>query len=225
MFALAVAAIAYLCVVKRRLQVSDEKTTKMIVIPRYEPVFVEPNFKEYETQVLRMSVPIDDLLEDGTYNRRKSSGSGGGGGGGGRRNSSGEHFSLDSISYITKDRMSYGRDPSSSPATSGGASSERTRTTAATYKMRDGGSNVYSMPADDVAGGMTTEDDDPITPIRNPLFAGRGSEEGLQHMSVTGTNANNNNAAGLFGEFAPSAAAVRADTDDDLSPIDTTTQL
>ena len=32
----------------------------MVVIPRYEPVFVEPNLKEYETQVLQMSVAIDD---------------------------------------------------------------------------------------------------------------------------------------------------------------------
>ena len=35
-----------------------EKQPKTIVIPRYQPVFVEPNLKEYETQVLQMSVPI-----------------------------------------------------------------------------------------------------------------------------------------------------------------------
>ena len=33
----------------------------MVVIPRYEPVFVEPNLKEYETQVLQMSMAIDDV--------------------------------------------------------------------------------------------------------------------------------------------------------------------
>ena len=32
----------------------------MVVIPRYEPVFVEPNMKEYETQVLQMSMAVDD---------------------------------------------------------------------------------------------------------------------------------------------------------------------
>ena len=40
-----------------RLETSSEKTTKMIVIPRYEPVFVEPNFKEYETQVREQHSP------------------------------------------------------------------------------------------------------------------------------------------------------------------------
>ena len=34
----------------------------MLVIPRYEPVFVEPSVKEYETQVLQMSVPPGNLL-------------------------------------------------------------------------------------------------------------------------------------------------------------------
>ena len=33
------------------------------VIPRYEPVFVEANLKEYETQVLQMSVPLDELQD------------------------------------------------------------------------------------------------------------------------------------------------------------------
>ena len=32
----------------------------MLVIPRYEPVFVEPNLKEYETQGLQMSMAVDD---------------------------------------------------------------------------------------------------------------------------------------------------------------------
>ncbi len=37
-----------------RIHDSDgESNTKTIIIPRYEPVFVEPNFKEYETQVIK----------------------------------------------------------------------------------------------------------------------------------------------------------------------------
>ena len=43
-----------------RQVVEVEKQPKTIVIPRYQPIFVEPNMKEYETQVLQMSVPIDD---------------------------------------------------------------------------------------------------------------------------------------------------------------------
>ena len=127
----------------------------MIVIPRYEPVFVEPNLKEYETQVLEMSVPIDEMADDGTFARKN------------RRKSSSEHFSLDSISYITKDRMSYrggggggGNGSSSSPATS-----DHTRTTAATHRAMEmeGAVSAHYSSLDD-------GDDDPITPIRNPLF-------------------------------------------------------
>jgi hypothetical protein len=33
-----------------RYECKREKTPRMIVIPRYEPVFVEPSVKEYETQ-------------------------------------------------------------------------------------------------------------------------------------------------------------------------------
>ena len=68
-----------------------EKQPKTIVIPRYQPIFVEPNLKEYETQVLQMSVPIDDTdhkMFDFPQRNLKYQPS----------------FSLDNISYITKDR-------------------------------------------------------------------------------------------------------------------------
>ncbi len=68
-----------------------EKEPKTIVIPRYQPVFVEPNLKEYETQVLQMSVPVDDsewTLDKRAVNNLKYQAA----------------FSLDNISYITKDR-------------------------------------------------------------------------------------------------------------------------
>ena len=72
----------------------------MIVIPRYEPVFVEPNFKEYETQVLQMSVPVDDPDQAGPNGGRAN---------GSRLRSSRGQIDLDSISYITKDRFSFGK--------------------------------------------------------------------------------------------------------------------
>ncbi|XP_059097736.1 cadherin-99C-like isoform X2 [Tigriopus californicus] len=89
-FALAFVAICYLCFIKRKMITNEEKQTKMIVIPRYEPVFVEPSHKQYETQVLQMSVPIDDndQIRSGPQVGSDSS------------------FNLDSISYITKDRFS-----------------------------------------------------------------------------------------------------------------------
>lgn len=61
----------------------------MYVMPRYDPVYVEPNLKEYETQVLQMSVPVDDNdscndLQLDFSNKNHA-------------------FSLDNVSYITKD--------------------------------------------------------------------------------------------------------------------------
>lgn len=71
-----------------------EKQPKTIVIPRYQPIFVEPNLKEYETQVLQMSVPIDDTDRMFDFN-----------GTGPRRNLRYQaSFSIDNISYITKDK-------------------------------------------------------------------------------------------------------------------------
>ena len=68
-----------------------EKQPKTIVIPRYQPVFVEPNLKEYETQVLQMSVTMDDSeqrhLDQMVRNLRYQ-----------------PSFSMDNISYITKDK-------------------------------------------------------------------------------------------------------------------------
>lgn len=62
----------------------------MVVIPRYEPVFVEPNLKEYETQVLQMSVAIDDA-DSGDLKLDFSN----------RSHVFDPGFNLDSVSYIT----------------------------------------------------------------------------------------------------------------------------
>ena len=50
-FALAFAAIVYLLVLYAKYRYAKDRAQRMVVIPRYEPVFVEPNLKEYETQV------------------------------------------------------------------------------------------------------------------------------------------------------------------------------
>ena len=73
--------------------VEVEKQPKTIVIPRYQPIFVEPNMKEYETQVLQMSVPIDDSdrmfdFNTATRNLRYQA-----------------SFSLDNISYLYNQRQ------------------------------------------------------------------------------------------------------------------------
>ena len=70
-----------------------EKQPKTIVIPRYQPVFVEPNLKEYETQVLQMSVTMDDNSEQTGHLDQMV-----------RNLRYQPSFSMDNISYITKDK-------------------------------------------------------------------------------------------------------------------------
>ena len=75
-----------------RYRHAKDRAQRMVVIPRYEPVFVEPNMKEYEVQVLQMSVNMADDIDNNTAkmdfrrNQRFDPG-----------------FNLDSVSYITHD--------------------------------------------------------------------------------------------------------------------------
>ncbi|GIY89515.1 cadherin-99C [Caerostris extrusa] len=50
--------IVYHCCMWSRYVAYRERVKRMYVAPRYEPVFVEPSLKEYETQVLQMSIPL-----------------------------------------------------------------------------------------------------------------------------------------------------------------------
>lgn len=86
---LGTAGIIYICVSWSRYKAYKERMQRMYVMPRYDPVFVEPNLKEYETQVLQMSVPVDD---NDSYNDLQLDFS--------RKNHA---FSLDNVSYITKE--------------------------------------------------------------------------------------------------------------------------
>ncbi|XP_054716801.1 cadherin-99C-like [Uloborus diversus] len=54
------AGIIYHCCMWSKYIAYRERMKRMYVAPRYEPVFVEPSLKEYETQVLQMSIPLDD---------------------------------------------------------------------------------------------------------------------------------------------------------------------
>lgn len=161
-FALAFVAICYLCFIKRKMITNEEKQTKMIVIPRYEPVFVEPSQKQYETQVLQMSVPIDDndQIRGGSQVERDPS------------------FSLDSISYITKDRFSSMGDQSPMHSDS----TDNTR-------LSPGIGHQFGLYA------TVDGDNDVVTPVRNPLFGRSDDDEGIRRLSASTTNANV-----LFGE-------------------------
>lgn len=56
--------IVYHCCMWSRYVANKERIKRMCVAPRYEPVYADSSLKEYETQVLQMSVPVD---EDGSY--------------------------------------------------------------------------------------------------------------------------------------------------------------
>ena len=79
-----------------RYRHAKDRAQRMVVIPRYEPVFVEPNNKEYEVQVLQMSVNVDDVDHvKADFSRQQRFDTG---------------FNLDSVSYITHDTSSGERD-------------------------------------------------------------------------------------------------------------------
>ncbi|XP_073993428.1 cadherin 99C isoform X1 [Rhodnius prolixus] len=96
------AGIIYICISWSRYKAYKERMQRMYVMPRYDPVFVEPNLKEYETQVLQMSVPMDD---SDSYHDLQLDFS--------RKNHA---FSLDNVSYITKDHGEGQQSPVSSEA-------------------------------------------------------------------------------------------------------------
>ncbi|CAH0392596.1 unnamed protein product [Bemisia tabaci] len=99
------AGIVYICVSWARYKAYKERMARMYHIPKYDPVFVEPNLKEYETQVLQMSVPVDD---NDSYNDLQLDFS--------HKNHS---FNLDNVGYITKE------NGGTSPVSSDGATTAR----------------------------------------------------------------------------------------------------
>ncbi|XKL62751.1 hypothetical protein PGB90_002584 [Kerria lacca] len=86
---LSIVGIIYICISWSKYKAYKERMARMYITPRYDPVFVEPNLKEYETQVLQMSVPVDD---SDSYNDLQIDFS--------RKNHT---FNLDNVGYISKD--------------------------------------------------------------------------------------------------------------------------
>lgn len=107
---LGIAGIIYICISWSRYKEYKDRMNRMYMMPRsYDNVFVEPNLKEYETQVLQMSVPIDgeedytDLHVD--FSRRNHA------------------FSMENVSYISKQQNGTPSPVSSDAATTARASS------------------------------------------------------------------------------------------------------
>lgn len=87
---LGIVGIIYICISWSRYKAYKERMQRTYVVPRYDPVFVEPNnLKEYETQVLQMSVPLDD---NESYNDLQLDFS-----------AKNHAFSMENVSYITKE--------------------------------------------------------------------------------------------------------------------------
>ncbi|XP_011338456.1 cadherin-99C isoform X1 [Ooceraea biroi] len=153
---LGIAGIIYICISWSKYKAYKERMQRMYVVPRYDPVYVEPNLKEYETQVLQMSVPVDDNdscndLQLDFSNKNHA-------------------FSLDNVSYITKDHGdSTGQQ---SPVSSEAATTAR----ASSIVGNHGDSNVHSLRRSTLSrknhsvSNTNTLNNRDATPVLNPLY-------------------------------------------------------
>ncbi|XP_011167786.2 cadherin-99C isoform X1 [Solenopsis invicta] len=153
---LGIAGIIYICVSWSKYKAYKERMQRMYVVPRYDPVYVEPNLKEYETQVLQMSVPVDDNdscndLQLDFSNKNHA-------------------FSLDNVSYITKDHGdSTGQQ---SPVSSEAATTAR----ASSIVGNHGDTNIHSLRRSTLgrknhsASNTNTLNNRDATPVLNPLY-------------------------------------------------------
>ncbi|KAK2588635.1 hypothetical protein KPH14_006402 [Odynerus spinipes] len=154
---LGIAGIIYICVSWSRYKAYKERMQRMYVVPRYDPVYVEPNLKEYETQVLQMSVPVDD---NDSYNDLQLDFS-----------NKNHAFSLDNVSYITKDHG--GSTGQQSPVSSEAATTARASSIAGNHAE----GNVHSLRRSTLGrknqttnNGNTMNNHDTTTPVLNPLY-------------------------------------------------------
>lgn len=160
---LGVVGIVYICVSWSRYKAYKERMQRMYVVPRYDPVFVEPNLKEYETQVLQMSVPLDD---NDSYNDLQLDFS--------QKNHA---FSMDNVSYITKENNadSIGQQ---SPVSSDAATTARASSIAGgvdTLRRRE-------MKPNNLTGH------DQLS--KNHLYDRSQEENNVGHLNASATNEN-----------------------------------
>ncbi|XP_053595607.1 cadherin-99C isoform X1 [Microplitis demolitor] len=149
---LGVAGIIYICISWSRYKSYRERMQRMYVVPRYDPVYVETDLKEYETQVLRMSVPNDD---NESYNDLQLDFS-----------NKNHAFSLDNVSYITKDHG--GSTGQQSPVSSEAATTVRASSIAGNPEV-----NMQSLRRSTLSrknNNNTNLINNIDTPVLNPLF-------------------------------------------------------
>ncbi|KAG1698114.1 Cadherin-99C [Nymphon striatum] len=157
-----------------------DRMKRLYVIPKYEPVLVEPSMKEYETQVLQMSVPQD---EDGSISSSVDLNM--------TQNSS---KSLDNVSYITKnhhglhhytpnsndnsvdldDNSPKGLSSTPAAGVGGGVRASSTATTA----------RASSLDNDSANNMMGYEQGLAINSTQNPLFEDKYSSDEESYSSL-----------------------------------------
>ncbi|OXU31282.1 hypothetical protein TSAR_011025 [Trichomalopsis sarcophagae] len=150
---LGIAGIIYICVSWSRYKAYKERMQRMYVVPRYDPVYVEPNLKEYETQVLQMSVPVDD---NDSYNDLQLDFS-----------NKNHAFSLDNVSYITKENgESTGQQ---SPVSSEAATTARASSIVGNHDSH--GAHSLRRKGQSNSGGQSVPPgNNRDTPVLNPLY-------------------------------------------------------
>ncbi|XP_017776968.1 PREDICTED: protocadherin-15, partial [Nicrophorus vespilloides] len=143
-FVLGIVGIIYICVSWSRYKSFKDQMQRSYVVPaspaRYDSVYVEPNLKEYETQVLQMCVPVDDPDDFNDLHLDFSN--------------KNHAFSLDNVSYISKENnlKKYGKQSpvSSDDATTARASSvgEHMLNNPNTHSLRRD-HHIYQRSSDD----------------------------------------------------------------------------
>ncbi|KAK4317592.1 hypothetical protein Pmani_011328 [Petrolisthes manimaculis] len=188
---LGMAGICYICVQWKRYVRHRAEANKAVVVvaPPYERVgsVSEPVAKEYEVQVLHMSVPMDDdSVQDMTIDSRHS-----------------HHFSMDNVSYITKQQLS-----EDSSSRSSGEPGEGMDLTPRNHDHHEGDDDLdWDTPL-----GPYHPRHPASSPSRNPAYDHFGGEDlpGEGPLSVSTTNENV-----MFGRRGLT----------DPSPVQTTTEL
>jgi len=197
-FALSFAAIIYLLILYAKYKYAKDRAQRMVVIPRYEPVFVEPNLKEYETQVLQMSVAIDDG-DSGDLKLDFSN----------RSHVFDPGFNLDSVSYITHETSA-----SASPVSDNEPIPSHSTFRAATITGRPVVRNLSNRLKDHYR-------EEP-KPVHNPMYD-KSSDSDDTHDGVMNPSFTNDNVMFRGRKDFNTSTPKRASSF--KSPIDATTQL
>jgi len=197
-FALSLTAIIYLLILYAKYKYAKDRAQRMVVIPRYEPVFVEPNLKEYETQVLQMSVAIDDA-DSGDLKLDFSN----------RSHVFDPGFNLDSVSYITHETSA-----SASPVSDNEPIASHSTFRAATIMGRPVVRNLSNRLKDHYREGQK--------PVHNPMYD-KSSDSDDAHDGVMNPSFTNDNVMFRGRKDFNTSTPKRASSF--KSPIDATTQL